>query len=141
MSDTDDRTSNKNDPYAPKWVRESPRLSEGLQRNEQTVANKDGRRDQARTLRAVDTASAREAQFAPRAQTPLRKNEGAEPDQVPSFLDAQFLRRQPPPAPHTVKWVAAAGALVLATLLGAGVALFVAGKHSSEPGIGALRIP
>ncbi len=135
MSDTDDRTSNKNDPYAPKWVRESPRLAEGLQRNEQTVANKDARRDQARTLRAVDAASAREAQSAPRAQTPLRKNEGAEPDQVPGFLDAQFLRRQPPPAPQTLKWVAAAGALVLAALLGGGVALFLSGKQSSEPGI------
>jgi ABC-type branched-subunit amino acid transport system substrate-binding protein len=87
--------------------------------------------DPAHAYRVVDASSAKEPQSIVRARAPLTKKEGAERSHIPRFLDPQFLR-QPPPAPQTLKWVAVAGAIVVAALLGAGVAL-LASKLSSEP--------
>jgi hypothetical protein len=133
MSNSNERANNKNDPYAPKWVRESPRLVEdpAPQRTEQPVPKRDPVDNQAHA-RVRDATSTREPQSGVRAQAPLARNEGAERSPIPRFLDPQFFK-QPPAAPQRVKWVAAGGALVVAALLGAGVALLVGVKLSSQP--------
>ena len=93
MSNSNERANNKNDPYAPKWVRESPRLVEdpAPQRQEQPVPKREPVSDPAHAYRVVDASSAKEPQSIVRARVPLTKKEGAERSQIPRFLDPQFF--------------------------------------------------
>jgi hypothetical protein len=113
--------------YAPKWARDPNRETshETPQHNEQSVPKEGLISDQARAHRPLDTASLREARFAPRARRPLAKGE------VPRSLDPEFLRERPP-APRALGRLAALAGLVIAASIGTALALFVTGKFPSE---------
>src|SRR6266566_3234249 len=124
--------------YAPKWARDPNRETshETPQHNEQSVPKEGLISDQARAHRPLDTASLREARFAPRARRPLAKGEvpeGSEqpPLYMPRSLDPEFLRERPP-APRALGRLAALAGLVIAASIGAALALFVIGKFPSE---------
>src|SRR5262245_40595268 len=118
MSSPTDRTEKHDDPsaYAPKWVRdrnqekryESP-IAEGEfpEHNEQIS-------DQARARRPLD------ANF--RGEAGLH---------LPRSLDPEFVR-EPRPAPRATGRLAALGGLIIATSVGAAIALFATGKLPSE---------
>jgi branched-chain amino acid transport system substrate-binding protein len=140
MSSPTDRTEKHDDhlAYAPKWARDPNRETshETPQHNEQSVPKEGLISDQARAHRPLDTASLREARFAPRARRPLAKGEvpeGSEqpPLHMPRLPDPEFLRERPP-APRALRRLAALAGLVIAASIGAALALFVIGKFPSE---------
>src|SRR5262245_54283793 len=111
--------------YAPKWVRETPRIAEGefLQRNEQLVPRRGQISDQERPEGVLGTVSVRAAQFAPRARTPLAKGGESKSYHVPRAPEPQLVS-QPPvgasaTAPKALGRLAALGGLVVAASLGA----------------------
>jgi ABC-type branched-subunit amino acid transport system substrate-binding protein len=145
MSSPTDGNEKGDDPsaYAPKWVRDSnrershenPSTAEGefSQHSEQSVSKEGLIRDQARALRALDTAS-REARLASRgarAGSDMPEDGEQPPLHMPRSLDPQFVR-EPPPAPRALGRLAAVAGLIIAASVGAAIALFATGKFPSE---------
>ncbi len=125
-------TDKTNDPlaYAPKWMRENPRIVEGEfpQRNEHSIPRQGPVSDQARAPGAPDKVSVRPAQFTPRGRRSIAKGEEPENYHTPRSLDPQLVR-QPPPASKELGRLAALSGLVIAASIGGAIALFVTGKR------------